>query len=297
MTAIHDLGYQRYAGARRSARTRWRVIVRNQLSVAWKTWWRYKAVLGLAVVVTFVAAGFLYLSADRTIFSFASRGGIGIKLKDAVVPIAMSWYCRAGFLLSLTLTAGIVAGDQQSGAFAFYFARSIRPIDYAIGKLAGMIVLMAPIALAGPIALASLRIGLSSEDTEPLRDAVPVMWKSLALGSLTTIVYAAVPLGFSALIPNRRYALAVWAAYYIVVGGMALGIGFSTSHWIGAIQLPSAIESVTLRMFDVSIIHGIDAQVPLAAGLTSIAVHVVGAIALVMWRVRQAREAGVGGAT
>lgn len=297
MTQVHDLGYQRYVGSRRAARTRWRVIVRNQLSVAWKTWWRYKAVLGLAVIVTFVAAGFLYLSADRTLFAFASRGGIGLKVKDAVVPVAMSWYCRAGFLLSLTLTAGIVAGDQQSGAFAFYFARSIRPVDYAVGKFLGMLVLMAPIALAGPIALALLRIGLSSADTETLADALPVLWKSAAIGALATVVYAAVPLGFSALIPNRRYALAVWAAYYIIVGGMAMGIGFVSSHWVGALQLPSAIESVTLRLFDVSILHGLDAQVPLAAGLTSIAVHVALAIALVAWRVRSAREAGVGGAT
>ena len=105
MTAIHDLGYQRYVGSRRAARTRWRVIVKNQLSVAWKTWWRYKAVLGLAVITTFVAAGFLYISADRTIFAFSRGTGIATQVKEVVIPIAMSWYCRAGFIRPVSLNS------------------------------------------------------------------------------------------------------------------------------------------------------------------------------------------------
>ena len=296
MSAIHDLGYQRYVGARNQASRRWRVIVRNQLSIAWKTWWRYKAVLALAVVVTFIAGGFMYLASDRTVRAFA-RGGIPTMMKEVAIPVAMEWYCRAGFLLSLTLTAGVVASDMQSGAFTFYFARSIRPIDYVIGKLVGMLLLVATITLAGPVLLAALRVGLSGDDSESLADTLPVLLKCLAVGGLATLVYAAVPLGFSALVPNRRYALALWAAYYLVVGAMAIGIGYATSHSLGALHLPSAIEAVTLRLFDVEIIHGMDAKVPLDAGIISIAVHVVVAIALVAWRVRVAHRTGVGGAT
>ena len=296
MSTIHDLGYQRYVGSRRSAATRWRVIVKNQLAIAWKTWWRYKAVLALAVVVTFVAGGFMYLASDRTVRAFG-RGGIPTMMKEVAIPVAMQWYCRAAFLLSLTLTAGVVATDMQSGAFTFYFARSIRPIDYVIGKLIGMVLLVATITLAGPVLLAALRIGLSGDETESLADALPVLLKVFAIGGLATLVYAAVPLGFSALVPNRRYALALWAAYYLVVGAMAIGVGYATSHALGALQLPSAIEAVTLRLFDVEILHGLDAKVPLAAGLISIAAHVAVAIGLVAWRVRSAQRSGVGGAT
>ena len=48
---IHDLGYKRYGGARSSAGTRWRVILANQVATGWKTWWRFKASLGLAVLL------------------------------------------------------------------------------------------------------------------------------------------------------------------------------------------------------------------------------------------------------
>jgi len=296
VSTIHDLGYQRYVGTRRTAATRWRVIVRNQLSIAWKTWWRYKAVLALAVIVTFVAGGFMYLASDQRVRAFG-RAGIPQMMKEVAIPVALQWYCRIAFLLSLTLSAGVVATDMQSGAFTFYFARSIRPVDYVIGKLAGMVLLVATITLAGPVLLAALRIGLSGDDTESLADALPVLLKVFAIGGLATLVYAAVPLGFSALVPNRRYALALWAAYYLVVGAMAIGIGYATSHSLGALQLPSAIEAVTLRLFDVEILHGLDAKVPLSAGLISIGAHVVVAIGLVGWRVRAAQQSGVGGAT
>ena len=33
---IHDLGYKRYVGTRRSQGTRWRVIMREQISNGWK---------------------------------------------------------------------------------------------------------------------------------------------------------------------------------------------------------------------------------------------------------------------
>ena len=47
---IHDLGYQRYIGARRATGTRWRVVMNNQIGTSWKTWWRFKSSLGLAVI-------------------------------------------------------------------------------------------------------------------------------------------------------------------------------------------------------------------------------------------------------
>ncbi len=297
MSSIHDLGYQRYVGTRRTATTRWRVIVRNQLSIAWKTWWRYKAVLGMAVVVTFIAGGFMYLASDRTVKALGDSHGLPLAMKEVAIPVAMDWYCRAAFLLSLTLTAGVVANDLQSGAFTFYFARSIRSIDYVIGKLIGMLLIVATITLAGPVLLAALRIGLADGTTETVAGAVPVLLKVFAIGGLATLVYAAVPLGFSALVPNRRYALALWAAYYLVIGGMALGIGFSMSPALAALHLPSAIEAVTLRLFDAHILRGFSVPVPLAAGLISIGTHVGVAIALVAWRVRSARSSGVGGAT
>src|SRR5262249_8293976 len=52
---IHDIGYKRYVGTRRSVATRWRVIMRNQVAMGWKKWWRYKMPLFGAVIALFIA--------------------------------------------------------------------------------------------------------------------------------------------------------------------------------------------------------------------------------------------------
>ena len=49
----------------------------------------------------------------------------------------------------------MIAGDMQSGAFTFYFARSTRPIDYVLGKLGGLGVLVAGLVFVFPVIVAA----------------------------------------------------------------------------------------------------------------------------------------------
>jgi len=292
---IHDLGYKRYAGARRSVDSRWTVIMRHQLASAWKTWWRYKVWLAAAVIATAIAAGFLYLTSDRMIRMLTSAGGRDIGLADGILPISTEWYCKIGLIVSLTISSTVVAGDVQSGAFTFYFARSVRPRDYVLGKLTGLALLLAPIMLLGPVLLAALRLGLS-DNLDHLLTLLPNLPKALAVGALGTLLYSAVPLGFSAVIANRRYAMALWAAYYIIVGNMLAGLGYVVSPTIGAFDPPTALKTIGYALFDVHL-SGRDAAVPVWAAVVSISAYVGVAIAVVAWRVRNAQQTGVGGSS
>jgi hypothetical protein len=123
---IHDLGYRRYEGVRLHAASRWRVIARHQVSIAWKTWWRFKAPLALAVITTSIAGGMMMFASERK-SSLGRAQMFAQRLIDTALPESIIWYCRVGFLASLTLGATIIASDIQSGAFTFYFARSTRP--------------------------------------------------------------------------------------------------------------------------------------------------------------------------
>jgi hypothetical protein len=292
---IHDLGYKRYVGSRRSIGTRWTVIMRHQLASAWKTWWRFKVWLVAAVMATAVAAGFLYLASGKIFRMLGGMSGQVIKFADGILPLSVEWYCKVGFIVSLTIGSTVVAGDVQSGAFTFYFARSVRPRDYVIGKLVGLGILLSLIMLAGPLVLAGLRLGLS-EDAGELITLLPIVYKALAVGMLGTLVYSAVPLGFSAMIANRRYAMAMWAAYYIVIGSIASGIGFLTTPALGALDLASAVKAISLNLFDVHF-SGRNLEIPTSVALISILGHVVVAIGLVFWRVRNAQQTGVGGSS
>ncbi|MDB4962033.1 MAG: hypothetical protein JWP01_2032 [Myxococcales bacterium] len=291
---IHDLGYKRYAGTRRSSGTRWLVVMRNQVASSWKTWWRYKSALGLAVITTFLAGGMMFILSDKVVRDFA--GAAATTMADAALPKSIQWYTRAAFLVSLTIGARVVAGDVQSGAFTFYFARSVRPRDYVIGKIAGMALLMTLINLAGPVVLALSRLGLS-QSTDDLLATIHLVPKAIAVGLLGTLVFATVPVAFSALLSNGRYAMALWAAYYLVFGFMVSQIGRAANSWVGALDLATALDAIALNLFDLHLFTGRAGRLDPQIALASVCAHIVVAAVIVYVQVRRAHGSGVGGAS
>jgi hypothetical protein len=290
---IHDLGYKRYVGSRRSVGTRWRVIMRHQIATAWAGWWRFKVWLIAAVLATVAVGAVMYFLQNNVMRVIGGMSGQVTKFIDGLIPLSTTWYCKIGFIVSLTIGASQVAGDLQSGAFTFYFARSVRPHDYVLGKLAGFAALLALIMLAGPLALAGVRLGLA-DDLAQLFTLLPIAAKELAVGLLGILIYAAVPLGFSALLANRRHAMALWATYYIIIGSMATGIGFLTTPALAAIDLASSLRAVSLHLFGQHL-SGRDPDPPTSLALVSILGHAAAAIGVVFWRVRNAQQSGVGG--
>lgn len=291
---VYDRGYRRYVGVRRAVGQRWRVIARHQIALAWKTWWRFKAALGLAVMTTAIAGAMMMFASDRK-SSLGRAQPLAQRLIDTALPESIIWFCRAGFVLSLTLGAAIIASDIQSGAFTLYFARSTRPSQYVIGKLAGLAVLVALVVAGGPILLAAIRIGVSDSGDEAV-GALTSVPKVLAIGALATLAYAAVPLGFSALVGARRHALALWAAYYLIVGSMAWALGHVSSPAIAALDLPRAVQAVAFHLYDLDF-RASDPAIPLAAALASLVGHGALALAAVAYQVTRAHRAGIGGAS
>lgn len=293
---IYDLGYKRYVGTRRPPSTRWLVIMREQISNGWKKWWRYKVALGLAVITLCIAGGVMYFMRNELFRALSSTNDISLTIANGVLPFTIDFFCRAAFVLSLTLGATIIANDTQSGAFTFYYVRSIRPRDYVIGKLAGYGALVATILIGGPFLLACLRLGLY-DNTSQMIDNLMIVPKALAIGALATLAFTTVPLAISALVPNRRYALALWAAYYLIVGSIAGAIGSDSGSPIAAIDILFAVRAVTFDLFDVKFFH------TRASGLSgttaAIALVVQSAVAIViMWyQVSRDQRHGVGGSS
>lgn len=297
MTAgrIHDLGYKRYVGSRRPVSTRWTVIMRHQIATAWAGWWRFKVWLVSAVLVTTVSSVLLYTLGDRLFGRIGGFGGALTRFVDGILPDSTIWYCKAGFIVSLAISATVVAGDLQSGAFTFYFARSMRPRDYVLGKLAGLGAILALIMAAGPLVLAAVRVGLSGSLDQAI-EMLPALYKALVVGALGTLIYTAIPLGFSALLANRRHAMAVWAAYYLLVGWLALGLSLLATPALAALDFATALHAVSLHLFGLHAM-GRATDPPTSAALISILGHAAIAIGVVVWRVRRAQQTGIGGAS
>ncbi|HEY0189510.1 MAG TPA: hypothetical protein VGC42_00215, partial [Kofleriaceae bacterium] len=279
---IHDLGYQRYAGSRRAMGTRWRVIMRHQIASTWKGWWRLKIPVFAALLTTVATGTIMYILRALDVMG-AERL---VRFAGELLPSSILWYTKIGFLISLFVTATVVAGDVQSGAFTFYFARSVRPRDYVLGKVAGLGLVLAPVMVVGPVLLAGFRLGLADTGHQ-LVELLPIVPKMAVVGALGCAIYGVVPLGFSALTGNPRYAMALWAAYDIVVGQLVDLLAAGSP--LAALDLPTALQAAAT---DLTGMHSRWAQPPmsLTAAVVSIAGHAALAIALVAWRVRRAQQ-------
>jgi ABC-type transport system involved in multi-copper enzyme maturation permease subunit len=294
VSVIHDLGYKRYAGPRRSAGSRWRVIMRNQIATSWKTWWRMKASVGMAVLTTFIAGGVMFIFKEKTVNDLF--GNVATTFADSTLPKSIQWYTRAAFLTSLTIGAAVIAADGRSGAFTFYFARSVRPRDYVLGKLTGMIVVMATVNLAGPVLLALARLGLE-QDLDGVMRMLPWIPKAMLMGLFSTLVFATVPMMFSASFANPRHALAVWAAYYLVFGFAVSRLGRLTQSWIGVLDISTSLDAIAIELFGLNLFRGRAGHLDPTEAMISIGAHIVIATAVIAVQVRRAHGSGVGGSS
>lgn len=287
---IHDLGYARYAGERRGPATLWRVIMRQHLAYAWKTVWRFKPWVTVALLATVVTGGFMYLQTNETVRAINAMGQ-GVRVIDAALPYAFGAYRFAAFMASMTIGAAVIARDLESGAFTFYFSRPVRPLDYVLGKLTAQLVLMAILFLAGPLLLALFRIGLSLDNAERLEQ----LWlipRVLVIGGLGAVVFATVPLAISALAGRRTLALATWAAYYIA--GITIVSALGGLFWLPlrALDPGQALDIVAFGVFDYAVPG--EQIPPLWAAVAGLVLHAVAATAIVVVQVKRLAEGSVG---
>ena len=291
---IHDIGYARYAGERRPPSSLWRVIMRHHLSYGWKTIWRFKPWLFAAVVITVVVGVLMYVS-QNTLFENLRRQGGPLRFLDGLLPYMYRFYVTPAFFLSMTVGAAVVARDRETGAFTFYFSRPVRPIDYVIGRLIGMTILMAIIIALGPVLLAMFRIGLARSTSEAV-DLIPWVGRALLVGVLASVAYAALPLAASSLAGKRTNALGMWAAYYVIGTTIITIIAFKTWHPLAAIDLPVAVSSLATGLWDIELLGG-QFRVSVTAAIISLVAQ--SAIAIYVFHRQIARTAAgsVGGSS
>jgi ABC-2 type transport system permease protein len=294
--AIHDLGYKRYLGTRRPQSTRWRVLVKNVVSTSWRGWWRMKAwVIGCAI--TTVAIGVpMYISRDQIIEELVRRG-LTIRWADVLLPLSFRFFPWFAFILAATTAAGAVARDLRAGAFEFYFSRPVRPLDYLLGKVAGSAVVVATALLAGPLLLSLFRVGLST-DVAQILPALVLVPRMALVGVAGSVAYAVVALTFSSLSSRPRITTAMWAAFYLLFGGVAEGLALILrASDLAAISLPRAVEGLAFGLFQVHVsVPGFDRVVPgLAASCISLLAYTGFGLVLLQIRIVRAERAGLGG--
>jgi hypothetical protein len=170
----------------------------------------------------------------------------------------------------------------------------VRPRDYVLGKITGMILVMAIINLAGPVVLSIARLGLA-RDTDELVALLPLIPRAFVVGMFGTLVFATVPLMFSSLFANARFALAAWAAYYLVFGFAVSRLGRVTRSWFGVLDISTAIDAVAIEQFGLKLFRGRAGHLDPDQAMMALGIHVLVAILVIALQVRRSHGAGVGG--
>jgi ABC-type transport system involved in multi-copper enzyme maturation permease subunit len=291
---IYDLGYKRYLGTRRAQSTRWQVITRDQIAQAWRKWWRWKLWLGFSLLTTAVVAGILVFTKTGRVGEL-TMGGEFVQVVDELVVLSVRYYTFWCFLTTLTVGCGVIANDLRSGAFTFYFARPVRPLDYVLGKLIALFLVQAAVMLVPMVVLSLVRVGLSKHVDEAVHN-LRYIPKALLIGSLGSLAYASLSLALSSMFPKPWLNIAVWCGFYFVGSSMIAGIGQATHHEdLGVVDPVFALQSLAFR------IHGIDGTIngrevgSMLAACIGLAVMIIGGIAFSYWRVKGAAHKGIGG--
>jgi ABC-type transport system involved in multi-copper enzyme maturation permease subunit len=293
MTArVHDLSYKRYLGPVRAQRTRFQVIAKNLVASAWKGWVRLKLWAILSAMTAVGIGVFMWISQNEIFDRLMSRSGMKLSLIDAVLPMSFDFFIKPAFLVTLIITSQAVSRDVRTQAFEFYFARPVGVRDYLFGKLLGSFTVVAIVMLLPIVALSLYRLGLS-KDVDGLVRALPFVPKALLLAIVATAVFAVVPLALGALAAKPAHAVAIWAGWYLVVGGVCQGVAHGLdAPGFAALDIRLSILSVAYAVFRVQDVS-FHTLPPVSVAAVSLALQVAGGLLLLWWRVTKLSHRGL----
>ena len=140
MSAERARGFSTWKGERTAQGSRWWVIAKGNMSLAWSNKW-VKIIALLSLMPGIVAGGIVYffLPLSSRILMQVLQGGVIFV-----------------FLFGALVGARLISEDRKQGAFVAHFARPVRRVDYLAGKVVSLALPLFAIATAsGFLALRS----------------------------------------------------------------------------------------------------------------------------------------------
>lgn len=228
---IHDIGYQRYTGAR---------LGRGHAVRALYTY-SFRSTFGLgrsakAKIFPFLVAGILLVVG---VALAAVRAQLGVN------PLPyLDFPVRLSFLLVLFLaivTPELASRDLRNHVLPLYFSRPIGRDDYVLAKLAALVTAVV-LVLGAPMVVMFLGGAFSANDAGGVWNEFTDLLPALLNAVIYAIVLSAVSLLVASLSSRRTIAAGAVVAVFLVptaINGVLLGLGR------GAVRELASLASVT----------------------------------------------------
>jgi ABC-2 type transport system permease protein len=240
---IHDIGYQRYTGARLGRRYAVRALYVHSVRTAFGLGRGAKAkvfpwlVIGIAFAVAVIALAVR----SQTGVVFISY----LRFPDTVgIPV---------LLLLAVMAPELVSPDLRARVLPLYFARPVSRGDYALAKLTAMITAVW-LVFAGPELLMFLGGAFSSGDgASGVWHEFTDLSAGLAFAAIASVVFSAITVLIASLSGRRAVAAAAIVAVFLVtapVVGVIEAVGGPTVRQIAPAGNPVAlVQGIKIWLF------------------------------------------------
>jgi ABC-2 type transport system permease protein len=218
--SIYDLGYQGYHGPRLGRRSASVALFRSTLRAAYGIGRGGRAKLaplalaGLAILPAILAVG---------IAALLARAGADDTLEGAS-PVRYDTYHGLTVILVMLFCAAqapeLFGRDQRYGVLPLYFSRVLTRTDYALARVAGLIVALLVVDLLPQAILFVGRVLVASDPATGLSNEAVAVPRFLAQGLLTTGLLGGLSALIAAWSPRRSYATAGIIAVSIIPPAM-----------------------------------------------------------------------------
>jgi ABC-2 type transport system permease protein len=228
---IFDQGYQHWNGRLSGHSWRWLTITRHGVRQGLKS-----RILRYVIFSAWVPA--LLLVVMLSLWGLLERGSSAASafsgLMNLLLPgidsdpkhyridiwrLSYGYFLRTELFFSMILILlvgpSLISQDLRFNALPLYFSRSLRRIDYFLGKL-GVIVTFLGLVMIAPCIVAYILGLLFSLDITILRDTFGILLSSIAYGLIVALSGGLLVLALSAMSRNSRYVALLWIGVWLI---------------------------------------------------------------------------------
>jgi ABC-2 type transport system permease protein len=214
-SAIHDLGYRRYEGARVGSAGAWRSLF----------WQGFRAMFGLGrTAKAKVVPVFVFVVTMGPVFATLSA----YSLSQGAVPIRYGMLVGQQLILFVLFVAAqapeTLSRDQQHQVLPLILTRDVTRFGYSSARFASIVSATFLVAL-GPLLL--LYIGQIGASTDPAATFDRMGWHLgpvFAQAALTALCIGGIGAALAAWTPRRAYATAAIIGAFLVAAAVAAGM-------------------------------------------------------------------------
>lgn len=228
---IHDIGYQRYGGARLGRSYAARSLYTHGVRTAFGLGRSAKA-----KIFPWIVVGIAFLIATVVTAIRGQNGGPPV-IGYAGFPLVV------GFLIIIfnaVVAPELVSRDLRNGVLPLYFSRPLRRSDYALAKL-GALVTANFLLLAGPQLLMFIGGAFTLPDASAVWDEFGDFSAGLAVSAMWALTFGALSVLVSSFFGRRAVAAAMVVALFLVttpIFGILSGLGTETVRQLAGLVSP-----------------------------------------------------------